>query len=119
MLLRASEDGLSPGLRAMQNHQPRAPRFDLNLPVRFFSTDGLATGHCVNVSATGMLVAFDRPVDFWLEGELDFFIEDRHFSIKARVVRTDIRDAGLLFHVDSDADKLTNEQLLKFAGCQE
>jgi hypothetical protein len=103
----------------MPNHQPRAPRFDLNMPVRFFSTDGLATGHCVNVSATGMLVAFDGPVDFWLEGELDFFIEDRHFSIKARVVRTDIRDAGLLLHIDSDADKLTIDKLLKFAGCQE
>ena len=66
-----------------------------------------------------MLAAFDRPVDFWLEGELDFFIEDQHFSIKARIVRSVILDAGLLFHIDSDADKLTIEKLLKFAGSQE
>ncbi len=59
----------------MQEHQPRAPRFDLHLPVRFISTDGLATGYCVNVSETGMLVVFDWPIDIWLEGELSVFIE--------------------------------------------
>ena len=100
----------------MQNYQPRAPRFDLHLPIRFFSTDGLATGHCVNVSETGMRVTFDRPIDFWLEGELDFRIEDHPFNIKARVVRADVRDAGLLFHIDNDADRLTVAKLLELAS---
>jgi hypothetical protein len=100
----------------MQNYQPRAPRFDLHLPIRFFSTDGLATGHCVNVSETGMRVTFERPIDFWLEGELDFRIEDRQFNIKARVVRADVRDAGLLFHINNDADRLTVAKLLELAS---
>jgi len=102
----------------MQNYQPRAPRFDLHLPIRFFSTDGLANGHCINVSETGMRVTFERPVDFWLEGELDFLIEEQKFTIKARVVRADVRDAGLLFHIDSDADRLTITKLLEIASPQ-
>jgi hypothetical protein len=100
----------------MQNYQPRAPRFDLHLPIRFFSTDGLATGHCMNVSETGMRVTFERPIDFWLEGELDFRIEDRQYNIKARIVRADVRDAGLLFHIDNDADRLTVAKLLELAS---
>jgi hypothetical protein len=100
----------------MQNFQPRAPRFDLHLPIRFFSTDGLATGDCVNVSETGMRVTFERPIDFWLEGELDFRIEDQQFNIKARVVRADVRDAGLLFHINNDADRLTVAKLLELAS---
>lgn len=102
----------------MQNYQPRAPRFDLHLPIRFFSTDGLAIGHCVNVSETGMRVTFERPIDFWLEGELDFVLDDLRFNIKARVVRADVRDAGLLFHIDNDTDKLTIAKLLELASGQ-
>ena len=115
--LRATQ-GSSLGHRpgAMKDHQPRSPRFDLHLPIRFFSTDGLATGHCVNVSETGMRVTFERPIDFWLEGELDFVLDDLRFNIKARVVRVDIREAGMLFHIDTDADKLTVEKLLELAA---
>lgn len=96
----------------MQNYQNRAPRFDLNLPLRFFSSDGMMAGHCVNVSESGMLAIFDRPVEMWLEGDLSFFIEGRQFSIKARVARVNEGDTGLRFPIDSEEDKLTIQKLL-------
>ena len=102
----------------MQNYQTRAARFDLNLPLRFFSSDGMMAGHCVNVSESGMLAVFDRPVELWLEGDLSFFIEERQFSIKARVARVNDGDTGLRFRIDSEADLLTIQKLLALAGPQ-
>ena len=102
----------------MQNYQNRAPRLDLNLPLRFFSSDGMMAGHCVNVSESGMLAIFDRPVEMWLEGDLSFFIEGLQFSIKARVARVNEGDTGLRFRIDSDADKLTIQKLVALAGPQ-
>lgn len=99
----------------MQNYQTRAPRLDLNLPLHFFSSDEMIPGHCVNVSASGMLAVFNLPIDLWLEGDISFFIEDQHFSIKARVIRVDGGDIGFRFHIDSDADKLTIQELLSLA----
>lgn len=99
----------------MPNYQDRAPRSDLNLPIRFFSRSGLATGYCMNVSETGMRAEFDGIIDVWLEGDISFVIEGQQLSIKARVARVDGRDAGLWFRIESDEDKLTIGKLLKLA----
>jgi hypothetical protein len=102
----------------MPSHQDRAPRFDLNLPIRFFSPDGMVSGRCVNVSESGIRITFDRPIDIWLEGDLSFLIGTQYVSIKARVVRVDGRDAGLWFHIHSEADKSVITQLLALADRQ-
>jgi hypothetical protein len=99
----------------MSNYQDRAPRAHLNLPIQFISHYGLATGLCVNVSESGMLAAFDRRVDVWLEGDLSFLIEEQKFTIKARVVRIDGLEAGLWFRIENEADKATVRELLKLA----
>jgi hypothetical protein len=102
----------------MQNHQARAPRFDLDLPIRFFSTDGMIVGRCVNISESGIRGTFDSPVDVWLEGDLSFQVDGQYLGIRARVVRADGRDAGLWFRINSETDKSIIAKLLAMAEQQ-
>jgi hypothetical protein len=76
---------------------PRFSRYEVNLPVRFFSSDGLATGRILNVSDSGMLVQFDTPVSIWTMGELTTRIGDRNINIKARTARVEGRKVGMNF----------------------
>jgi PilZ domain len=86
--------------------QPRFCRYEVNLPIRFFSSDGLATGQILNVSDSGMLVQFDTPVSIWTMGELTTRVGDRNINIKARTARVEGRKVGLNFmegtHNNSD-----------------
>jgi len=102
-------------------HKPEsiAPRFGLELPIRFVSPEGLVNGHCIDVSETGIRVAFERPVDIWLEGELSFLIDYRRYSIHARVVRAGDGETGMWFRIHNDDDKLAIEKLLELAHSQE
>jgi len=95
--------------------EDRALRFDLNLPIRFHCSDGMITGHCVNISASGMLAVFDRKVDIWQEGEVSAFSGERHLIIEARVARIDGRDIGLHFKIVSEDDQNTIRRLLSLA----
>ena len=95
--------------------QDRSARWDLNLPIRLFSTEGMVGGHCINVSESGLLGTFDRPVTVWVTGELTAFVGDRSISIRVRVVRLDGRDVALTFHPTGDEDRLAIRRLLQFA----
>ena len=93
----------------------RSPRFGLDLPIRFFSQDGLATGRCVDVSESGLLGAFDRPLGVWTSGELTASLGDESVSVKARVARVDGRNAGLSFQTENENDRLAILKLIDFA----
>lgn len=93
----------------------RSPRFGLNLPIRLFSQDGLAIGRCVDVSESGLLGDFDRPLNIWITGEVTAFVGDESVSIKARVARVDGHQAGLSFQIDSPASRLEVLRLIHFA----
>lgn len=96
---------------------PRSLRTDLNLPIRFFSEDGLITGQCLNVSESGLFAQFDRRVTVWMSGELTTSIGERHLNIKVRVARVmNGREAGLTFLIDGEDDRLTVRSLLDFAA---
>jgi len=95
---------------------PRALRYDADFPIRFFSGYGPLSGRCVNISASGMLAEFDRPVDIWTTGELTILLDDGYIHIGARVARVDGRKAGLAFHIEGDADGVAIERLLAFAS---
>ncbi len=97
----------------------RAPRFCLELPVRFFSSEGVFVGDCINVSESGVLVAFDQPIDVWLEGQLTATLPDGNISLKARVARVDGRNAGLSFRLQCEAEKLDVQKLLSLAKREE
>jgi hypothetical protein len=96
--------------------QPRAPRFDLNLPLSFKTEDGAELGHCVNVSSSGMLVVFDRPVELFTTGELVMQVGEYYVNIKARVARVLGGDHGLSFQIRSQADHLTVKILVEYAA---
>jgi hypothetical protein len=81
----------------VEPYLPRSCRYDVNLPIRFFSSDGLATGRLLNVSDTGALVQFDRSVTIWTVGELSVRIGERYTNIKARAARVEGRQVGLTF----------------------
>jgi PilZ domain len=93
----------------------RSPRFGLDLPIRFFSSDGLAIGRCVDVSESGLLGDFDQPLNIWTTGEVTASVGEESVSIRARVARVDGNQAGLSFQVDSAADRLAVLRLIQFA----
>jgi hypothetical protein len=100
----------------VNQYQPRPFRSDLELPIRFFSTDGLASGHCLNISASGMLAKFDKPVAIWLAGELTILLEEQSINIGVRVARVNGRKAGLSFQIEDDKDRLTIDRLMDFVS---
>lgn len=93
----------------------RSPRFGLNLPIRLFSQDGLTIGRCVDVSESGLLGDFDRPLNIWTTGEVTAFVGDESVSIKARVARVDGNQAGLSFQVDNAVGRSAVLRLIQFA----
>lgn len=99
----------------MNTFVSRSSRFGLDLPIRFFSQDGLAIGRCVDVSESGMLGDFDRPLDVWTTGEVTASVGDESVSIKARVARVDGHQAGLSFQSENAADHLAIQRLIQFA----
>src|ERR1700678_1499816 len=96
---------------------PRSLRTDLNLPIRFFSEEGLITGQCLNVSESGLFAQFDRRVTVWMSGELTTSIGERHLNIKVRVARVmNGREAGLSFLIEGEDDRSTVRHLMDFAA---
>ena len=100
------------------NFIARSPRFDLELPVRFFSPEGLFVGRSVNVSESGASVRFEKSIDVWIVGDLSFLMEDHHPSIHARVARVEGREAGLSFKITSDLDRAAIRDVLAVAQAQ-
>jgi hypothetical protein len=79
---------------------PRSTRYNLELPIRFFSTEGFLTGHLLNVSESGLLAKFDKPVDVWTVGEVSAYVTDvgdGYININARVSRIDHSEVALTF----------------------
>ena len=93
----------------------RAPRYALKVPVRFSSADGLAIGETVDISASGMLVMFERPVDVWLVGELHTYVHAHPLMLIVRVIRTDGRRTAVTFRVRTDADLQAVSELMTVA----
>ena len=93
----------------------RSPRFGLDLPIRFFSEDGLEIGRCVDVSESGLLGFFERPLSVWTSGELTASLGDDSVSVKARVARVEGRQAGLSFQSENENDRLAILKLIDFA----
>ncbi len=96
----------------------RATRFDLDSSLVFESSAGKVRGRCRNVSASGMLAAFDEPLDIWLKGRVSIVAGEWHLDLKVRVVRTEGRLAGMSFQADTDEDRSAIERLLEVAQAQ-
>ena len=93
----------------------RPERFDLHLPLTFLIDGSELPGHCVNVSATGMLATFAHPLEVWTNGTLSFLAGDFYLTLPARVARTQDLDAGLHFLLKTPNDHQALSILLEVA----
>jgi hypothetical protein len=109
--------GIHGGLVDREAIANRAPRYAFTMRVRFRSPDGLMLGETVDMSASGMLVRFDHPVEVWLAGELSTFVL-ANLTVRVKVMRSDDRVAGLAFLIRSDADRAAVKELMAVAMAQ-
>jgi hypothetical protein len=72
-------------------------------------------GYCLDISASGMLAKFDKPVAIWLVGEITVLLEEGHVHIGVRVARVNGREAGLAFHIEDNNDRSAVGRLMNFA----
>jgi hypothetical protein len=96
----------------------RLPRFALNVPVTFRTEAGSMVGYCINVSASGMLVAFAEPAELFTVGEVSLLAGEYYVSMQARVARTDGKDAGLAFLISTENDRAASLLLADFAAAR-
>ena len=96
----------------------RPTRFDLNASLSFKADEDIVEGHCVNVSASGMLAVFNQPVELFTVGEISMLIGEYYINITGRVARVLSNDHGIAFLIDNDSDRLTAKVLVDFAAAQ-
>jgi hypothetical protein len=95
---------------------PRAPRFDIKVPLVLYLRDRIASGHSINVSESGMLATFNRRLDPWAAGHLCAVAGELHLAIDVHVVRVEGRAAAMAFEVGSEGDRATIRRLIEYAG---
>ena len=93
----------------------RARRLDLSFPLRFEGDCADASGHCMNVSESGLLARFDRPMEVWDVGELSLHFGEKVLLVRAKVARVNENEAGLAFLLRGEADRLAVEEMVAFA----
>jgi hypothetical protein len=76
----------------------------------------MISGHCLNISESGMRAEFDKPVVAWMVGELSVLLEEGYISIGVRVARVDGHEAGLSFYIEDDKDRVAVGRLMTFAS---
>ena len=94
---------------------PRAPRFELKVPVVLYLRDHMASGQSVNVSESGMLVRFDRTLEIWLKGHLCAVAGEWHLSINVHIIRVDGQLTALAYEIGSEGDRATIRKLIELA----
>lgn len=95
--------------------QPRAERLNLSFPVTFSSDDDTVTGSCLNLSLSGILGRFVRPLDLWVTGRISLRTGKGSVTLPARVARVMEREAGLAFILSTEAERQTVRDLVSFA----
>ncbi|MGD0796347.1 MAG: PilZ domain-containing protein [Acidobacteriaceae bacterium] len=92
----------------------RAARFDFRTPIIIYMPNGIARGHSVNLSESGMLVTLDRRVDVWDTGRLSTAATgERYFSVDVRVVRVEGRLAALTYKNVSESERATIQRVIE------
>ena len=100
----------------MLTYPDRAPRLDLSFPLVFTSAEGVFAGHCLNLSDSGLLATFDRPVELWTQGSLLLHFGDDEVRLQARIARTHENEAGLAFFYSNDSERHAIQAAVRFAA---
>jgi hypothetical protein len=75
----------------------RARRVHLDLRVSFEYPDGVAAGHAIDLSESGILVEFNQVMEVWTTGKLSIIGQLWHLHIDARVARVNGHQAAFAF----------------------
>jgi UPF0288 family protein (methanogenesis marker protein 3) len=102
----------------MGKYLERADRVETAFPVEFATQEGAVTGHCVNISESGILGIFAKPLELWTTGELTFQFAGGLLGVKARVARVIGREAGLVFLFQHEDERLTVHTAIAFVRTQ-
>lgn len=100
----------------MPVYQPRAERLNLSFPLTFRSDDDTVPGSCLNISSSGLLGQFVRPLDLWVMGQVSLQTGRGNLSLKARVARVIEREAALAFVLSTEAERQSVRDLVNFAA---
>jgi len=94
----------------------REIRYDLDVPVLLYLLDGVAAGHTINISGSGVLAVFNnRRVDAWDTGRLRIETRGGYLSIEVRVARVEGHQAGMTFRIENESDRVTIRELIALA----
>ena len=100
----------------MSTFVPRALRVDLSFPLTFLPEGERAvSGHCLNISASGLMANLDTPLELWTRGGLTLDAGIRLLSIQVRVARVQGREAGLAFSFHTDAERAAVDEIVAYA----
>jgi hypothetical protein len=91
----------------------RAPRLPLKTAVVFDCAEGKVKGRTVNISESGMLAVFDRPLDIWLPGRIMGVVGGWYVDVRVRVVRVDGRTAALAFEGLTESSRAAIQKLVE------
>jgi PilZ domain len=100
---------------AADGFTPRAPRSGLRIPLTFHFDGGIAKGHSIDISESGVLAVFDQHLDVWVNGQLSLLVHGRPITIEARVARVDGLTAALPFRSMNVTNLTLVQNLIKQA----
>ncbi len=82
----------------------RADRVPVRIPVFFRSAESNVPGHSINLSKSGILASFARPLDIWITGQLSILIPGHSIYVETRVARVEGCTAAMSFRNMSARD---------------
>lgn len=102
----------------MREHVIRANRIDLSFPVCFVDEGSENRGHCLNISASGLMARFEREPDLWATGTLQLSFAGDLVIVPARVARCIDQQAGMGFLFENEGQREAIRALVASAAAQ-
>lgn len=100
----------------VRSYAERADRLDLSFPVEFREEDGRTRGSCLNISASGLLARFQRPLELWTSGDLWCDTGATILELRVRIVRANDREIGMTFQFRNDLEREAVQSVVAFAA---
>jgi hypothetical protein len=76
---------------------PRDPRYRVKTLAFFRFDQSTVKGHSINISESGILVAFAERLDVWITGKLTVILGESRIDVSARILRADGHQVGFAF----------------------